>query len=386
MNKKLMAVAVAGALAAPALALAQGSTVQIYGTLKAEYGRVSMPKVVAPGTGYNSWDGLNSGSSNIGFRGEEKLGGGMSAFFQCESDLRFLGGTTRTSGSLCDRNSALGLKGGFGSVFVGTWDSPDKLAVGKTRISEDTGWFGVTHMLLGESNRTAHSINYHSPNFNGFTFAAQTSSTNAASNTLSTPTPSDRKGRANSFNVIYDKGPLAVAFGYTQQDDVAANQGGLETFTAAQLLTLTAAEDKNMSLGATYTFGPAKVGLTYTKQDVSGSSAIAANRLDADRNAWNLAGTYKLGGPGSIWAAYTKAGDVKGTDGGVLIPGKTGAKEYQIGYAHDMSKRTSMGIGYARVKNDTLGDYTVGGTAATAGINVAGFKTSVIAAYMFHRF
>jgi len=38
MNKKLMAVAVAGALAAPALAFAQASTVQIYGKLTYEYG------------------------------------------------------------------------------------------------------------------------------------------------------------------------------------------------------------------------------------------------------------------------------------------------------------------------------------------------------------
>ena len=37
MNKKLMAIAVAGALAAPAAALAQSSTVQVYGTVLINY-------------------------------------------------------------------------------------------------------------------------------------------------------------------------------------------------------------------------------------------------------------------------------------------------------------------------------------------------------------
>ena len=40
MQKKLLAVAVAGALGAPAFALAQTSTVQIYGTMYVEYGYV----------------------------------------------------------------------------------------------------------------------------------------------------------------------------------------------------------------------------------------------------------------------------------------------------------------------------------------------------------
>ncbi len=414
MNKKLMAVAVAGALAAPAVAFAQGSTVQIYGTLKAEYGFVKMPKVTT-GNSYNNWDGLNSGSSNIGFKGEEKLGGGMSALFQCESDMRFLGGGAARSGTLCDRNSALGLKGSFGSVFVGNWDSPDKLAVGKTRISEDTGWFGVTHMMFGESNRTPNSINYHSPNFNGFSVALQTTSSNGASNTQNPPSGVNNtlapgnalmpmKGRSNSFNAIYEKGPLVAAIGYTKQDDNAAGQsralltrniGFDTTLSAANRLsannaitnTMTGAEDENLSLGVAYTFGPAKVGLTYTRLEMSNTATVVANTINAKRNAWNLAGTYKVAGPHSLWAGFTKADDLKGTAGGVAIPGGTGGKEYQFGYINDLSKRTSAAIGYARVKNDRNSDfYNVGGTAASVGDNTDGSKSSVVAVYMFHKF
>lgn len=69
-----MAVAVAGALVAPA-ASAQSSTVQIYGLLNygllnREYGFVSQPDTAA-GLGRSNVDALNSGASRIGFKGEE---------------------------------------------------------------------------------------------------------------------------------------------------------------------------------------------------------------------------------------------------------------------------------------------------------------------------
>ncbi len=80
MNKKLMAVAVAGALAAPALAFAQASTVQIYGKMTYEYG-IADAGASRPNVDYAD----TPGGSAIGFKGEEKLGGGLSAWFQCES-------------------------------------------------------------------------------------------------------------------------------------------------------------------------------------------------------------------------------------------------------------------------------------------------------------
>ena len=83
MQKKLMAVAVAGALGAPAVALAQSSTVQIYGTMYVEYSYVDQgTSTTGP---RQNVDILQTPGSNIGFKGEEKLGGGLSAWFQCES-------------------------------------------------------------------------------------------------------------------------------------------------------------------------------------------------------------------------------------------------------------------------------------------------------------
>ena len=65
MQKRLMAVAVAGVFAAPALVLAQSSTVQLYGRITYEYGYVDQ------GAGKPSTDlAQTPGGSAIGFRGQ----------------------------------------------------------------------------------------------------------------------------------------------------------------------------------------------------------------------------------------------------------------------------------------------------------------------------
>ena len=79
MNKKVMAVAVAGAFALPAsVALAQTSTVQIGGSVTLLYSSVKHQNdSVAKRS-----DILETAEPNIYIRGEEKLGGGLSAWFQ----------------------------------------------------------------------------------------------------------------------------------------------------------------------------------------------------------------------------------------------------------------------------------------------------------------
>src|SRR5918997_613510 len=99
MQKKLMAVAVAGVLGAPVVALAPTSTVQVYGTLYVEYSRIDQ------GGPRQNVDILQTPGSNIGFKGEEKLGGGLSAWFQCESTADVRG---QDQDGWCSRNSALG--------------------------------------------------------------------------------------------------------------------------------------------------------------------------------------------------------------------------------------------------------------------------------------
>ena len=375
MKQKLIAVAVAGAFAAPAVAFAQASTVNIYGYVNAEYGfaqRVDTATSQKP-----SFDGLNSPASFIGFKGEEKLSGGNSAWFQCETDLGFLKGdsavttnflTTTTGGSTaghvstqggwCSRNSALGLKGGFGNFFVGHWDSPVKRAVSAHRIVGETGWQGVQGMLISNgggftgtfSARNSNSINYESPRFGGFSALAQTTSTAEQRNTVGAPNVG---GRSNSFGVNYGAGPLSASLAYTAVEHNRAASG------------VVGAKDTAMVLGGSYTFGAARIGLLYIDAE---AQPLTTRTLS--RKSYNIAGTYGLGGPHSLKAGYTVAGDTKdntlvGTATG--LGANSGAKEYQIGYFNALSKRTNAGVIYMYAKNDSNSTgYSVGNNAITA--------------------
>ena len=378
MNKKLIAAAIAGAFVAPA-AFAQNSTVQIYGLLNAEYGFLSQQNMgtgaVAPavaGQGRASADGLNSGASRIGFRGQEKLGGGMSAFWQCESDLAFLSGSGGT-GSLCGRNSAIGLKGGFGSFYIGTWDSPLKRVTGMTRITNETGWLGSQHLTVNNggawtgsfSNRNSNSINYDTPNFSGFSASAQITTTNAQ---IGNSTSTDLKGRKMSLSGQYVQGPMAIVLGYSTQDDNRSFGAG------------NGREDEAWAIGGTYTFGAVKVGLTYVDAEIE-SAAVPS--VTTERKSWNLAADWSLGGPHKVRFGYANAGDAKTSAGGGA---NTGAKLIQVSYLHSLSKRTTAVLGYARINNDSAGTYSFAGVSQGAANIQAGDDGSVVMLGLNHSF
>ena len=352
MNKKLIAAAIAGAFVAPA-AFAQNSTVQIYGLLNAEYGFFNQQNTAA-GVGRSSVDALGSGASRIGFRGQEKLGGGMTAFWQCESDIRFLSGGAATNGNLCDRNSALGLRGGFGSFYVGTWDSPLKRAAAVTRITNETGWLGSQLMTVSNgggwagtfSNRNVQSLNYDTPKFGGFSASIQTTTTNPGRGSNANPTP---KGRFTSLSGNYVQGPVAVVLAYSKHDDNRSNS------------TTNGLEDNAWLIGGSYTFGSVKVGLTYVDAEIE--TGVGAS---TERKSWNLAADWSLGGPHKVRFGYANAGDAKTSVGGGA---NTGAKLIQVSYLHSLSKRTTATVGYARINNDSAGTYSFTG-APQGGANV----------------
>ena len=64
----------------------------------------------------------------------------MSAWFQCTSTH---GRARFGTAGFCGRNSALGVKGGFGNFFAGNWDMPTKRTAGAVRILSDTGVWGT---------------------------------------------------------------------------------------------------------------------------------------------------------------------------------------------------------------------------------------------------
>jgi predicted porin len=69
---------------------------------------------------------ITSGTSNIGFRGEISLTDQLQAFFQVESAVNPDGDHPVLTSPWASRNSAVGLKGDYGTLFFGNWDTPYK--------------------------------------------------------------------------------------------------------------------------------------------------------------------------------------------------------------------------------------------------------------------
>lgn len=100
MNKKLIAVAVAGIVAAPAA----------YADISA-YGRINNRIVIADNDDVN----METSGSRFGFKGSGDLGNGMSAFARYEFSTK----TDAAGGNIGNRLSFVGLSGPFGSISLG---------------------------------------------------------------------------------------------------------------------------------------------------------------------------------------------------------------------------------------------------------------------------
>jgi len=414
MNKKIMAVAVAGAFAAPTAALAQASNVQIFGTFYVEYAYVTQGSNLT--TPYSNIDVMQAPGSEIGFKGEEALGGGMSAWFQCTSsaDPRGAGtqnqtgqanpttslktGTspnvttnvqgTQNSGVFCGRNSALGMKGAWGNVYAGNWDMPMKATVGSARLVSDTGIWGVGPALFGGSssyvdNQTATSFSrrqnasifYDSPTYMGFQGRIAMSTPNlTATGSQSLSTTPNAKPRVWGASLTYTNGPLYLVGAYESHSNFSTNS----------TLAGYGGTDTGWTVGATYQLGPVKVAGLYTKQsfDLAQSGAI-----NGTVSAWNLAGEWAIVGPHALRGAYTQVRDTSGSAGttttycansvcGIANPvitlgnrvfnggaGNTGAQYWQAQYVYNASKRTELTAGYIRVNNDSAASYNIGGAS-----------------------
>jgi predicted porin len=381
MQKKLIAVAVAGALAAPAVAFAQASTVQIYGAIIVNYMHLNS------GGDKGNTDMLNSHDAGMGFKGEERLGGGLSSWFQCESTFDVTGGL----GQWCGRNSAVGFKGGFGNVYVGNWDTPMKIAMGKLRPFSTSGIYGMGDLLWGgvQSNvlntgasmtrRHRNLISYASPSMSGFDLGFAYSAANEA--TAQSNNANARKPRLWGIGASYATGPLYFGIGYESHSNF--NPAGLAAAAYG-----TGSSSRGWSAGAAYTFaGRYKVSFIYTDNDWG-----VTPTTNLTKKSWGIYGDLDLAGPHRVRLGYSVAGDSKGTSASAVGPhaasgANTGGKLYAIQYAYAFSKRTELNFGYAKVNNDTSSMYVLrsAGSAPFAPQNV-GFSQSAFQLGVVHRF
>ena len=127
MNKKLMALAVAGAFATPVAAFAQASSVQISGRMALGIDSYSAKGATLPNSDFKSRTRIYDGGSRLVIQGTEALGQGLTTYFYVETgfnadtgnNLGQSGGINTNTGYLGARGAWLGIRGNWGALQFG---------------------------------------------------------------------------------------------------------------------------------------------------------------------------------------------------------------------------------------------------------------------------
>lgn len=159
MNRKLLALAVTAALAAPLTAQAAPT---VYGLLNLSVDMVDQESsgdldLLTPGDQTLDEFQVNSNSSRLGVKGEEDLGNGYSAVYKAE-----FGVDADTASGLSGRDRYLGLKSSWGTLKLGAFDSALKTAQGTVDQFNDMTFTDMNNYFAGE-NRINNVIGYESP-------------------------------------------------------------------------------------------------------------------------------------------------------------------------------------------------------------------------------
>lgn len=392
MQKKLIALAVAGLVSGGAFAQ---SNVTISGRFSVGVESMSAGGATAaiPGSGgstsYTSRFRAIDNNSNIRFAGEEALGNGNAAWFQVESAIGTtnnvgttggLYGTTTTTG-VGTRNTAVGLKGGWGTALIGKWDvhyqsmasiDANGLAGG---LAVNTNSINLLNSINGAavigSGRDNNLMAYISPDWSGFSFLLG----------YTTVGQSDVAGLAKKdggwqFKPTYNNGPIALAYSHLSVTAAAAqapgagvavcinNTTGAVTVAAAcgAGTTTLAGSPANTGngvdvradrLGGAYTFPMGfKIGLIWDKSKMTNNTAVAGSTW-MERSAWALPLSYTAGAH-KVSFTYAKTNDVNTSAGSIT---DSNAKMAMLGYEYTLSKRTSVGVAYTQLNNGTAGQY-----------------------------
>lgn len=331
MKKSLIALAV---LAASGVAMAQ-SSVTMYGV--ADVGLVKSSGVSAQMTGSGL---MNNGTSRLGVRGVEDLGGGLKASFNFEQSINQENGAA----GAWDRATWLALSGGFGRFQMGRTLNPSFFGLYVWELTGTANYsvVGTQFNWTGIGPRTNSVFQYTTPTMGGFSatlgYTMKPDNIVGANGYVLNPStgvvglqnpllPASAGAQRAKYdlNVIYANGPLRAALSYNKTNSMKAN----------------------MALGASYDFGMAKVAGSIQNNGgpskgftIGATVPVGAFALTLDIARENgtgmkntdvlLEGKYALSKRTFAYAAYYKDG---AAPGGVY---KTGAKNHLgLGIRHN---------------------------------------------------
>jgi predicted porin len=402
MRKKILVAAVAGALAAPAVVLAQ-SSVTINGFIQVSVDNMKMSNTTRL---KNKENRVNDESSSIVFNVTEDLGSGLAGIVRVDLKPNLDTGSLAASGE-----SWVGLRSrSWGQLTAGRHSlhyflAPDdtyyKGASYRIHPSSLTDFAGGGRIAIANATRTPNSIKWTSPDWGGFGAVVAYSTNPLASGGVEADLAAGntaRDGRAWNVHPTYTAANWKI--GYSFWDGKADNPStiyssaisGLSTAPlgtsttlpslAAQLIT---ADQRGNTLYGHYTWDGWKLGLLWNKTELTAAATGAGlapigSRL-GERTAWSLPLRYATG-PHTYMAAFTKAQDDKAT------AAQDGAKMWALTYAYSLSKRTHLALSLNQIKNDAGAAYShyVDSGAGTNNALAAGEKARLVTFGIRHNY
>ena len=369
MNKNLIALAVAGAVIAPAAMAQTANPVVLYGQVN-----VTAESVEARGgtTPVSRRSRIEDQSSRLGVRGTEDLGGDLKAFFQLETGFRPDSNNT----GFAQRNSAVGLQGGWGSVLIGRWDMPFKSAAIAVDPWGDITDAGITGTLSDRTNfdrRDQNVAQYWSPTWGGLAFRLAATANERKND------PAGVNARDTGMNVTWTRGPVYLFYAYEEhKDNNSGNAFGqviLAPPATAQTAGIAGYDEKGQALGGSVVFGPIKLGGQYQEFKKGGTSATERSKQKSwmGNIVWTLGHNQFIG-------QYMNSKDGKLNTATTEEPS---CDSYSVGYKYNFSRRTSFIAQYVDVKNNSTATCNFG--ANTLAI-AAGQDPRAVAVGILHNF
>lgn len=324
MKKTLIALAISGVFAAPAMA-ATGN-IDISGKIQASGVNVSGSGVTANEKAF----GLNNENSVITVSGKEDLGGGMAVGFSLTNGLDM--GSSQTN--FAAQNQVLTLSTNVGTVLAGKFDNPMKVMARSYDLFADQVAGDARHITYaGLADARANNVMaYLSPSFSGVQFVlayANNPAQAAPGAGGQTQTDGDGDNDLTMWKVTYSNGPLSLGVAGHNRDTVGINE-------------------KIWRAVAGYKIGDTRiVGLYQNNKDIGGVAA-------ADGKVWGLGAAHALG-PITLKAQYYMNDDKRAT---------MDSKMMAVGVDYSLSKRSTVMLAYGKVKNDA--GASLGGNNSTS--------------------
>lgn len=367
MQKKIIALAVAGLVSGAAYAQVAPNNVTLYGIVD---------------MGYNySWDNnsdhaknkseMKSGGldgSRVGVKGEEDLGNGLKASF----DATWSFASDNNSAVTLGEGSSVGLEGSFGKVKAGYFGN----FLDDNTGTDASGRHGQIHAgSLYDTGKYENFVAYYSPVFSGLQVKAGFSSNVGGQDNdplaykaavTSTATYVDANGdtqsvvvtpastqntRAYTGAVAYENGPIKAGIAYAQyrlQTTHGYTDGDKKS--------------TDWNAGLKYDFGVVAASVFYAEQKqgnaylpnakMAGMDVMAVDGLDK-KKMWALGLSAPIGANDLIKAGYGQAKLTGNDESDVKI------NVFDVVYMHSLSKRSTIYAMYGKLGKD-FKDYNTG--------------------------